>query len=319
MRVGQNPAKSVETVAQPEKVTVAVVSYIPALGGYYSESLDVFKTCLESIWAHTKVPYDLMVFDNASCPEVRDFLTAAQADGKIQYLTLSEQNIGKAGAWNFIFGAAPGDYIAYADSDVYHHPGWLKPQIELLETFPETGMVTGMPMWTPEEFSTATVAWAEHNPAAKLERGKFLAWEDYWQHSQSLGKEESYAREKFESIQEAVIEYQGQRYFIGAAHFQFVARKSALQTVLPIPSERPMGQVRRLDVALNAAGYLRFSTPDLWVQHMGNTLRAEFKTSQTGTPQKSGARSTGGWRKNRLVRKISQVLYHQAFNILYKD
>ncbi len=319
MRVGQNPAKSARTVAQPKKITVAVVSYIPTLGGYYAESLEVFKTCLHSIWEHTKIPYDLMVFDNASCHEVRDYLSAAQDAGKIQYLTLSEQNIGKAGAWNFIFGAAPGDYIAYADSDVYHHPGWLKPQIELLEMFSETGMVTGMPMWTPEEFSTATVTWAEQDPEVKFERGKFLAWEDYWQHSKSLGKDEAYAREKFDNIQEAVIEYQDQRYFIGAAHFQFVARKTALQAVMPIPSERPMGQVRRLDVALNEAGYLRFCTPDLWVQHMGNTLRPEFKMSPTGTPQKSGVRIAGSWWKNRLVRRIAHWLYHQTFNILYKD
>ncbi len=319
MRIGQNPAKSVQTVAQPEKVTVAVVTYIPTLGGYYAESLDVLKACLESIWAHTQMPYDLLVFDNASCPEVREYLNDAHSQNKIQYLILSDKNVGKAGAWNFIFGAAPGEYIAYADSDVYHHPGWLKPQVDLLELFPETGMVTGMPMWTPAEFSSATIAWAEKNPEVSLRRGKFLAWEDYWQHSKSLGKEEAYARQKFAEIEETVIEYRGQRYFVGAAHFQFVARKVALQAVLPIPSERPMGQVRLLDTAINAAGYLRFCTPELWVQHMGNTLGGAFKPSQPAASSNSGRSGSGGWRKNRLVQKIARLLYHQTFNILYKE
>jgi len=319
MRIGQNPAKSAKNVAQPEKVTVAIVSYIPTLGGYYAESLDVLKACLNSIWQNTETPHAVMVFDNGSCSEVRSFLSETHQNGKIQYLVLSEKNIGKAGAWNFIFGAAPGEYIAYADSDVYHFPGWLKPQIELLETFPQAGMVTGMPMWTPAEFSTATIEWAEKNPDVALERGKFLTWEDYWRHSKSLGKEETYARKKFKNIEDAVISYQGKRYFIGAAHFQFVARKTALQAVLPIPSERPMGQVRLLDVAINAGGYLRFCTPDRWVQHMGNTLGDEFETSQMGSYQKSSRRGSGRFWKIGPFRKIVQWLYHQTFKILYKD
>ena len=151
MRVGQNPAKSVDYVAQPEKVTIAVLNYIPTLGGYYAQSLDVLKTCLSSIWENTDIPYDLLVFDNASCQDVRNYLRDIQGQGKIQYLVLSEKNIGKAGAWNFIFGSAPGEFIAYADSDVYHYPGWLEPQIALLEKIPKIGMVTGMPMWTPAE------------------------------------------------------------------------------------------------------------------------------------------------------------------------
>ncbi|MGB9639405.1 MAG: hypothetical protein ACPL4H_00735, partial [Anaerolineales bacterium] len=61
MRVGQNPAKFVNQVAQPKRITVALVTYIPFLGGYYTQSLEVLKTCLQSIWDHTDVPYDLLV------------------------------------------------------------------------------------------------------------------------------------------------------------------------------------------------------------------------------------------------------------------
>jgi glycosyltransferase involved in cell wall biosynthesis len=324
MRVGQNPAKSVNFVAQPERVTVAIVSYIPTLGGYYAQSLDVLKTCLNSIWENTQMPYELMVFDNASCSEVRNFFTEAHEQGKIQYLVLSEKNVGKAGAWNFVFGAAPGEYIAYADSDVYHYPGWLKPQIELLETFSEAGMVTGMPMWTPAEYSTATTEWAEANPDVTVERGKFLPWEDYWRHSRSLGTDETKAQQHFDSTEDVTMLYQGERYYIGAAHFQFVARKSALQRVLPIPSKRPMGQVRLLDIAINEQDYLRFCTPDWWVQHMGNTLRDEFRPQGTEVLAKPPKRSsTKIWHASiwgfKPIRKIVNWLYHRTFEILYRE
>lgn len=319
MRVGQNPAKSVNFVAQSAKVTVVIVSYIPTLGGYYAQSLDVLKACLGSIWENTHLPYDLMVFDNASCPEVRTYLSELQSQGKIQFLVLSDKNIGKAGAWNYVFGAAPGEYIAYADSDIYHFPGWLSPQIKLLEAFPQTGMVTGMPMWTPVEYSTATAKWAEKNPNVSVERGKFLPWEDYWRHSRSLGATDEKARAHFESVEDVTMLYQDQRYYIGAAHFQFVARKAALHSVLPIPSERPMGQVRLLDIAINDRGYLRFCTPKWWVQHMGNSLQDEFKSqgaeSLTKPVPLSGAKI---WRF-KPVRKIVNWLYHRTFEILYQD
>jgi glycosyltransferase involved in cell wall biosynthesis len=320
MRVGQNPAKSIDTVAQPEKVTVAVINYIPTLGGYYAQGLDVLKTCLGSIWENTHLPYDLLVFDNASCHEVRSFLSDKQEQGEIQYLVLSGKNIGKAGAWNFVFEAAPGEFVAYADSDVYHYPGWLSAQIDLLKKFPQAGMVTGMPMWTPAEYSSATVKWAQENPDISVEYGKFLSWDDYWRHARSLGADVEKARAHYDSVEDITTIFDGKRYFIGAAHFQFVARKDALRQVLPIPSERPMGQVRLLDIALNEKGYLRFCTPDWWVQHMGNTLQGEFEAQKMKTPSQLKSKSNGKmiW-GIRPVRRIVNWLYHKTFEILYRE
>ena len=318
MRVGQNPAKSVDYVAQPEKVTIAVISYIPTQGGYYAQSLDVLKTCLSSIWENTEIPYDLLVFDNASCHDVRNYLSEMQKQDKIQYLVLSEKNIGKAGAWNFVFGSAPGEFVAYADSDVYHYPGWLEPQIDLLEKIPQIGMVTGMPMWTPAEFSSATTKWVEENPDISLEQGKFLSWDDYWRHARSLGADEQKARAHYDSVEEQTAVFEGQRYFIGAAHFQFVARKDAIQSVLPIPSERPMGQVRLLDIALNEKGYLRFCTPDWWVQHMGNTLQGEFEAHGISSITRLRSNDKKIW-GIRPVRRVVNWLYHKTFEILYRD
>ena len=110
MRVGHNPARFVEKVAQPAEITVAVVNCIPFLSGYYEQSLEVLKVVVESLHATREPahPYDVMVFDNHSCAEVREYLKEASDQGKIQYLVLSDTNIGKIGAWNFMFGAAAG-------------------------------------------------------------------------------------------------------------------------------------------------------------------------------------------------------------------
>ena len=69
------------------------------MSGYYEQALDVLKVCLGSIYEHTEYEYDLFIFDNASCSEVRSFLTKEHNAGRIRYLTLSEENLGKAAAW----------------------------------------------------------------------------------------------------------------------------------------------------------------------------------------------------------------------------
>ncbi len=319
MRVGQNPAKFVEGVAQPAKITAAVVTYIPFIGGYYAESLDVLKLCLESLRAHADMEFDLLVFDNASCPEAREFLLTSQRDGNIQYLILSEQNVGKAGAWNVIFGAAPGEYVAYADSDVYFFPDWLSPQIEVLETFPNAGMVTGMPLLTPAEYSTATLAWVERQQGVQLDRGRFISWEDFWRHAGSLGDEPK-ARAFYEANESARLSYSGKSYYVGAGHFQFVARKPVLQSVLPLPSNRPMGEVRVLDEKINAQGLLRLCTPEWHIQHVGNSVPREGALEEAVRHFKPIRRSR---RYSRRVagpfRKLLQWVYNRAFEMLYRS
>src|SRR4030066_183050 len=176
MRKGQNPAKFVKQVTQSQRITVAVLNYIPFLSGFYAQTLEVLKTCLGSIWANTDLPYDLLVFDNGSCQEAIDFLTNAQDDGKIQYLILAGKNMGKGGAWNIMLNAAPGEIIAYTDNDAYFYPGLLSNTLQILESFPRVGMVTSRPFRTPPEFFTHTLAWAEQTAAVTLERGQFIPW-----------------------------------------------------------------------------------------------------------------------------------------------
>jgi len=313
MRVGQNPAKAIEHVAQPSRITAAVITYIPFLGGYYSHSLEILKVCLSSLRQNADLPFDLLVFDNASCTEVRDYLCQAHRRGEIQFLWLSDRNIGKGGAWNVIFGGAPGEIIAYADSDIYFFPGWLSVLVKVLEVFPQAGMVTGMPMWSPPEYSRSTIEWGQSHPEARLERGRLLPWEDYWRHARSLGQTEAEARAYHEAHEDICLHFQGQRYYVGAGHFQFVARKRALQSVLPIPSERPMGQVRSLDRALDEQGYLRLSTPDWWVQHLGNTLEG------LGTLPGAATQQNPPSRQPKLIRRALLWLHNQTFRLLYRS
>jgi hypothetical protein len=318
VRVGQNPAKFVDKVTQPQRITVAIVTYIPFLGGYYAESLDILKLCLGSVWENSDMPFDLLIFDNGSCQEVRDYLIQAQTEGKIQYLLLSKENIGKGGAWNVIFSGAPGEYIAYADSDVYFYPGWLTALMGIFEVLPDTGMVTGMPLLNPEQFFTSSIRWAENTPGVSLERGRLLPWEDYWRHAGSLSNEEEKARVFYETHDSVQMIHSGARYYLGAGHFQFIAPKTVLQQTLPLPTERPMGQVRSLDEKINALGYLRLSTPQWWVQHLGNQL-AGWQPQQTTKIKPAAATTRRTFWQWKPVRGLLTRIYTKTFELLYKS
>jgi hypothetical protein len=204
---------------------------------------------------------------------VRNYLKEANDQGLIQYLVLSDTNIGKIGAWNYMFGAAQGKYIVFADGDVVFRPGWLSESISLFDSFPDVGMVTARPLRTPQEYSTATLEWARST--GTLEEGRFIDWDTYWEHVQSLGREEAEMRQDFEKGHEYRVHSRGKAAYIGATHFQFMARREILQKIIPLPSEQPMRGERALDIAINEMGLLRLTTTAPLVRHLGNTLPGE--------------------------------------------
>ena len=190
-RVGVSPTRSIVSEYKPARVTVAVLTYIPELEGYYKHRLDVLKLTLASIIANTTQPYDLMVFDNGSCKAVVDYLRDMKTPGKVDYLMLSARNVGKIGALRVLFDAAPGELIAYSDDDIFFYPGWLKAQLEILQTYPDVGMVSGMPVRDRVERASKTLhKFLYENPAGLAishERRIPDDWERDW--AASVGRD----------------------------------------------------------------------------------------------------------------------------------
>ncbi|MBW8012570.1 MAG: glycosyltransferase family 2 protein [Chloroflexi bacterium] len=274
-RFGSNPARKQKSKYHPARVTVVVLSYIPHLEGYFRQRLDVLKLSLTSLLENTKTPFDLLVFDNGSCIEAVTFLQKLHKTGEIQYLIQSKKNIGNMGALKIAFNAAPGEIIAYSDDDIFFSQGWLSSQLEILDKFPQTGMVSGSPLR-----NAASFAMESHRKIAAdgelnilMEYGRHIPdeWETEWAFSTGRDPEEHLNATKDQ--QDMLLTYNGVLAIGGANHFQFSGLKKILLAHLPtFWPEDLMYDMVQFDNAVDAAGFLRLSTPERFTRHIGNVI-----------------------------------------------
>jgi hypothetical protein len=257
---------------------------------------------------------------------VVEYLGGLRDQGAIRFLMLSRENIGKIGAFELIFPAAPGEIIAYSDDDILFYPGWLEAQLRLLETFPRAGMVSGLPVRNGSRYAIeAHLRLLEQRPPGlTIERRRVIPdeWEADW--ALSTGRDPQASREALKDHHELLLCKDGVQAVGAANHFQFIAPKSVLLEALPKDwSGRLMGQMIELDETLDAAGYLRLSTVERYTRHIGNVIPPDLlqEAHSFGLDAGLGHAQDFVRRKHWLarlpgVRRILLSWYHQIYKIL---
>jgi glycosyltransferase involved in cell wall biosynthesis len=311
MRKGINPVKQLQTVEKPQRVTAAVLNHIPFLDGFYADMLKVLDLSLTSLRENAGMDFDLLVYDNGSCAEARDYLLTEFDKGVIQTLILSDRNMGKGGAWNVMLQAAPGEIVAYADNDVLYHAGWLRESVKVLDTYPNVGMVTSRPYHSIPDLYSASLEWAQGKPEVKVETGRLINPEWMREFLLSLGRTEEEMLEDI-SQNDVRLTYQGVSTYCGASHWQFLAWKKVLQEFLPIDLSKPLGQVLQLDKMVNERGYLRLMTDQPYVMNLSNSIELPDAAAKAPEPQ---------LRKRLwdfpLVKSPLMRIYHAIFRLYY--
>jgi glycosyltransferase involved in cell wall biosynthesis len=311
MRKGINPVKQLNTVEKPQRVTAAVLNHIPFLDGFYTDMLKVLDLSLSSLRENAGMDFDLLVYDNGSCPEARAYLLSEYAKGYIQTLILSDRNMGKGGAWNVMLQAAPGEIVAYADNDVLYHKEWLRESVKVLETFPNVGMVTSRPYHSIPELYSANLDWAAREPEVTLETGHLIDPGWLREFLLSIGRTEEEIIDELNQ-EDIRLTYHGVSAFCGASHWQFLSWKKVLQEFLPIDLSKPLGQVLRLDKMVNERGYLRLMTDQPYVMNLSNSVEVPDAASKAPEPTKQKRIVDFPLIKSPLMR-----LYHAIFRLYY--
>lgn len=280
MRVGKSPNRGRPANYRPAKVTVCLLVSIPNQLGYYKHRLEILKICVESLVAHTpRADYDLLVFDNGSCLEVVNYLQSLRENGIFQYLILAAQNIGKVNAYKIMFQAAPGEIIAYSDDDVFFYSGWLRAHLDILETFPKVGMVSGTAVRSQFRYGNQYLqAYLREFPNIAATTGQFIPYNREKDFFRSTGGGEEEVQKTAQKYSDVLLEYRAIKAYSTATHFQFVAPKTVILRGLDQEWKGALvarGE-KKVDERIDSLGYARLSTFDRYVRHLGNVVTSDM-------------------------------------------
>jgi glycosyltransferase involved in cell wall biosynthesis len=339
-RSGKHPLKMVKTEFESPRpyITITTVIHIPDLSGYWTESLDVLRSFFDSLYASTDLPFDLMVFDNHSCSEVQDYLLDLYRAGKIQTLILSEYNLKKLGAMNHLFQLAKGDYVAFADSDVYFLPGWLEASLEILKTFPEAGQVSAIPtIDKTSHFLNSTHEGIHDDIGLVIETGNDLIPMQYIKaHCVSIGKEEEDYLKAASPRNDIRITRNNVSAYASAQDFQFITRREVIQKILPLHVRKKEDYYDPIyspvfEAKVDELGYWRLSTSRYLVHHMGNhmpdlqtelagiaNVPYENRKSSSVLPLKKKPHWFTRILDSRIVRDFLKRIYAWSYSLLFE-
>ena len=319
MRKGQNPAKAGVKAYSPKKLGIASLISVPVLEGYFEHALEIFKIHIASIRQYTAEPFDLFVFDNGSCVEVKNELVKMSGLGQINTLILSEHNLGKTAALNHLLGSMHNEWICFSDSDMLFRSGWLEASWQIADSFPNCGMI-GAQVVFPDRIEDKgnTVFRQSHEEKYQISQVKPLAT-ILKEYVRGRGINEKRAKYYKQMLLDKVTNVEtGVEAFLGGnSHGQFLGPREVLLQLLPLPSGMQLSreQDSYQDIRLDELGYLHLSTTRPYIYHLGNVLDPEIipeinklrKSIPAKTPVSSKVR-----RKKNLGWKLLVRLYRYA-------
>ena len=199
---------------------------------------------------------------------------------------ISKKNMGVNGGWNLLLQAAPGEYVALLNDDIFFHEKWLDKCIEIIEGYPNVGYVSPFPIRThyKSELNSSTLEFA-NKPEITLHNGM---WDKNW--DKIIFESVGYDKKMIKSLDPAndlpLLDYNGIKAFPFSSHFCILLHQELISKVLPLPwSDRAMGGsdndpnslINNFDKVVNELGFLKLSTFGVYAEHIGNRIDSRIK------------------------------------------
>jgi hypothetical protein len=271
MRHGTNTEKTSADLATFGGHRVVVPVYIPSGDGYFSQSLQVLRMCLESLRLTAAAKASISIVSNGSAEAVNDELRRRHDEGWIDQLLINRRNWGRVDAVASVIRGTFEPLITVSDADVLFRPGWLEAIEDLFARFPECGSASPVPMpvslW---HYTSATILGAMSR--GELSFDKVVPDFDLDRFARSVGRPDMFGPEH-RAAQLLVRRGDGAA-LVGCGHFVCTIRREVVAAMPHGPSLRALGgraSERWLDIPPDRAGFWRLATTRAYAWHMGNT------------------------------------------------
>jgi hypothetical protein len=275
MRFGSNPQKKEKKITLTTHHRIVIVVYIPNEEGFYKDSFDVFKLCLDSLVFTINSNAAITVVNNGSHKKVSDFLNIYLAEKKIDTLISHNTNIGKIDA---SIGAARGareKYITLSDADILFAKGWQENVEEVFSKFENVGSVSPIPVRIALNYCTSSVF--KQILFGKIKCMFISIPENFINYNKYL-ESINWGSETKDDDKWPVVEKKGIRAVIGSGHQVLTVDRDILFKTTPSnPSLTLVGgdsEYNYVDGPIDKSGMMRLSTYNNFAFHVGNKLES---------------------------------------------
>ena len=291
MRIGFNPAKENKEITIDNYHRIIVPVYIPHFEGYFKESLEVFKLCIESLLLTIHDKTRITIYNNNCHQDVKNYIDEKfQESHLIDQVFHSKENLGKI---NAILAASKGNLeplITITDADVLFKQNWQKAVEELFIAFPQAGMISPVPG------SKALTSYTANNWAYSIFKGK-LYFDDVIDKEALIKFDYSLGNQKklYDPIHlKKVLVLKNKKNkaeaVMGCGHFVATMRREVFDKGTSEPAFVKIQngvETKFIDLPNENLGFLRLASKDNYAYHMGNTTEKwmydEFEEIKNGT------------------------------------
>ena len=124
--------------------------------------LKLTRECIDSIVRYTRFPYRLIVIDNGSQRQTREYLEELTSNNEIPVnLIRNETNLGYVKAVNQGLRASCGDYVCLLNNDTKVQEGWLEELINVAQSNPKIGILNPVSASLPYKKKELREKWIE--------------------------------------------------------------------------------------------------------------------------------------------------------------
>lgn len=276
MRIGFNPLKKapLENLSYTHHVVIPVC--IPEHSGYFRDSFNILKICLDSLTRTSQMDTFITIVDNGSTSQVQEYLTFLLSSGSIHELITSPP-IGKLNA--ILKGLAGYNFpiVTISDADVYFKRGWQEETYKIFNAFPKAGAVCPAPYPKRIRHLTFNIIF-DFLFSQKLKFTKVKDPSCIENFAASVGDvvKDVHLRKYL------TLTHREVRAVVGAGHFVCTYRREALGNFNPTLAGVRIGGdllTKCLDEPVVRNGFYRLSTEKGCAYHMGN-VKEEWMTTE---------------------------------------